>query len=341
MFSILLSSLFLRHVEKYWVLIFYKNCGRINCDKLLFAEAPEKTGFCGCKRLRGETMKGLVKKLCDIESIVIPEEMLKVSVDPARVEEEVASLALRYADKTEVDTTEIGDIVYCEADKESYPDGRTIILYTGTELPGAKEAAAAAVKKSVGDSFSATLADKSATLKIVKIIRRTPAEINDALVAAIGIEGVSTVDGYREYIKNKLLADIRLERSKEITRYFMDKLTDESEFSYDEAELEAYVKKCAAEMPEGEPEMPPEELKQAVLSQMKLYWAADAFCKARGIEINDAEIEAEADQMAEMMGLMGEPVPDREELLDATRQNFVTGELFKVVDAIIGEKFGG
>ncbi len=286
-------------------------------------------------------MKGLVKKLCDIESIVIPEEMLDVSVDPARVGEEVASLALRYADRTEVDTAESGDIVYCEADKESYPDGRAIILYTGTALSGAEEAAAAAVKKSVGDTFSATLANKAATLKIVKIIRRTPAEINDALVASIGIEGVSTVDGYREYIKNKLLADLRLERSKEITRYFMDKLTDGSEYSYDEADLEAYTDKCAAEMPADEPAMSREELKNAVLSQLKLCWVAEEFCKNRGIEINDAEIEAEADQMAEMMGLMGEPVPDREELLDATRQNFVTGELFKAIDAIIGKKFGG
>ena len=44
-FFLLLSSHILNPVEKYWVLIFYKNCGKINCNKFLFAEAPEKNGF--------------------------------------------------------------------------------------------------------------------------------------------------------------------------------------------------------------------------------------------------------------------------------------------------------
>ena len=310
----------------------------------MFAEAPEKTGFGGCKRLRGETMKGLVKKLCDIESIAIPEEMLDISVDPARIEEEVASLALRYANKTEVDTAESGDIVYCEADKESYPDGRTIIIYTGTELPGAKEAAAAAVKKSVGDVFSATLADKAATLKIVKIIRRTPAEINDALVTSIGIDGVSTVDGYREYMREKNLADLRMEKGKELSRYIVERMEEGSSFEYSEKDFDDYCEKSLAQMP-AEPgfemQIGPEELRSSLLSQLKLGWMSEALCEKKGIKIDDAAIEAEADQMAEMMGLMGENAPDRAELIEASRQNALITEFFMEIDKIIDNKLGG
>ncbi len=289
-------------------------------------------------------MKGSVKKLCDIESIVIPEEMLEVRVDGDLIEEEVGNLALRYANETEVGTVAKGDIVYCEADKGSFPDGRTIILYTGAALPGAESAEKAAEGRSVGDGFETVLADKAAALKIVKIIRRTPAEINDALVASIGIDGVSSVDGYREYMREKNLADLRMEKGKELSRYIVEKMEDGSSFEYSEKDFDDYCEKSLAQMP-AEPgfemQIGPEELRSSLLSQLKLGWMSEAFCEKKGIKIDDAAIEAEADQMAEMMGLMGENAPDRAELIEASRQNALITEFFMEIDKIIDNKLGG
>lgn len=57
-------------------------------------------------------------------------------MDEQCVEEEIQKLSLRFAKETMADLVERGDIVYCQADKESYPDGRTIIVYTGLDIPG-------------------------------------------------------------------------------------------------------------------------------------------------------------------------------------------------------------
>ena len=101
-------------------------------------------------------MKGYVTKLCDVDSIEIPEEMLEVHVDAERIE----------------------------------------------------------------------------------------AEINDALIASIGIEGVSTVEGYRTYLTAKATDEANMENSKAIMRYLMDGMINGSEFEYDEAAMNAAVEQA-------------------------------------------------------------------------------------------------
>ena len=87
-------------------------------------------------------MKGVVEKLCNIDSIAIPEELLDNHVDEHQVEAAVQALSVRYAKEEETEEVSKGDFVSCEADKESYPDGRTILIYAGMNLPGAEEAEA-------------------------------------------------------------------------------------------------------------------------------------------------------------------------------------------------------
>ena len=85
-------------------------------------------------------MKGFVTKLCDIDSIEIPKEMLEIRVDEQQLEEKLSALSLRYAKEEPTETAQAGDTVFCQADRESYPDGRTILLYTSVPLPGAEDA---------------------------------------------------------------------------------------------------------------------------------------------------------------------------------------------------------
>ena len=44
-------------------------------------------------------MKGYVTKLCDIDSIGIPDEMLEVHIDKERIENQIAALSLRCANE--------------------------------------------------------------------------------------------------------------------------------------------------------------------------------------------------------------------------------------------------
>lgn len=290
-------------------------------------------------------MNGSVTKLCDIDAIAIPAEMLELKVDERRVEDGVRALALRCAAESEASSAESGDVVHCTADAAAYPDGRTILIFTGTELPGAEEAAAAVLGAHPGGRIVTTLAGKGVELSVGKIIRRTPVEVNDALIVSLGIDGVGTVDEYRAYLRGKALADLALERHKEINRFFMDKLMDESEYAYDEAEFEKYFEEnLSFYAPEGEelpPDANPDDLKDAILGQLKQAWVAEAFCKSRGIEISRADAEADAAQMKEMLELMGEKVPAEDELIEMSLQNMSLDALFTYMDGIIDEKMGG
>lgn len=292
-------------------------------------------------------MNGTVTKLCDVDKIAIPEEMLELQVDESGLDVEIQRLSLRCAKEVPAETVELGDVVYCQGDKEAYPDGRTILLYTATALPGAEAAAKAALGKKKGDSFRADLAAKPVSLTVERILRREPVEVNDALVAGLGIDGVKSLAEYREYLRSKALADLKMERDKEIIRYLMDQMEAGSTFAYDEAEMEAYLRSAEQEyaaqdpMEDDGPAMDPQELRAAVISQVKQGWMAEAFCRDRGIAIDEAEAQAEADQMAEMSSLMGEPPQDREELLAMARQNQCYTALYEHLDRIVNEKMGG
>ena len=274
-------------------------------------------------------MNGSVSRLCDIDSIAIPEDMLEISVNEQDVENGVKALAMRYAAESETAIAERGDVVHCRADETAYPDGRTVLIFTGVEIPGAEEAAEAAIGKKPGDVFETQLAGKTVRLTVEKVIRRTPVEVNDALIASIGIDGVATVEEYKNHLREKALADISLEKHKMASIYLLDKLIDGSEYSYDEAEFEKFFRQN------------PEELRQSALRQQKQCWVAEAFCKSRGIEIDEAVAEADADQMKEMMELVGEEVPPHEELIEMARQSAYFDALFGYMDGIIEKGIGG
>lgn len=285
-------------------------------------------------------MNGFVSRLCDLDGVSVPAEMLELKIDAQRIEGEIKALSLRCAKESAVELAENGDIVRCTADKESYPDGRTILIFTGTELPGAQEAAKAALGKRRGDVFPAPLAGKTVNLRVQTVTRRTPVEVNDALIASLGIEGVSSVEGYRAYLTEKAEGEQKLERSKMIMRYLMDALVNGSEYSYDEGEMQAYVEKTKTERPQ--PEGVTEEMVvESIVYQCKQLWVAEAFCRQQGIETGEAEVEQMADQFAEMMQLMGEAVPERSELLEMARGELCLTPLFEHISRLIEQKFGG
>lgn len=290
-------------------------------------------------------MKGVVEKLCDIDSIAIPEELLDIHVEEQQVEAAVQSLSVRYAKEEAAEEVSQGDFVSCEADKESYPDGRTILIYTGMNLPGAEEAEAAVLGKKTNDTVSTNLAGKKAMLTIQKILHRIPVEVNDELIASIGMEGVTTVADYKDHIRAKMLEDVKMENSKGIISHLIQNMTIESTYQYDEAEMDAYVQskmdQYLQEAKEAGEEVSPEEIKEGVLNQEKQGWMAEAFCKSKGIEVDLSSIEEDTDKMMEMMQLMGEEVPDRDEMNQMAVQDAYFGSMVAYISNMVEEKMGG
>ncbi len=289
-------------------------------------------------------MNGFVTKLYDVDSIAIPAEYLKTQIDAQHIEDEIKALSLRCARETKVEQAAEGDLVRCRADKNSYPDNRTILLFTGAQLPEAEEAAKAAVGKHPGDVFTASLAGKTVQLTVEEVIRRVPVPVDDAAVAALGMEGVATVEAYRAYLTEKVEKEQKQEQGKQILRHFMDEMVNGSQYSYDENEMTAYVAKMKEETLKQNPaaaEMGDERIAQSIVYQCKQQWCAEAICKAQGMAPTQEEIEQGADQMAEMFQLVGEPVPGREELLEMAKSELCMTPMFEYLNQLIQQKVGG
>lgn len=290
-------------------------------------------------------MKGVVTSLYPLEKVDLPEEFLDVAVCPERVEEALTRLSLRYAEEGEADTVQAGDTVYCRADADSYPDGRTILLYPAVQMPGAEEAVQDLVGRKTADSFSTTLGEKEVILTIEKIIRPVPVEVNDALIASMGIEGVSTVEEYRAYMAEKMRQDAMTEKHKLAMAYVERWLEENSTFAFEEGELEEAVAEnrdaIIADYLEYDLPVPSEsEMREAILMQNKQIWLSKALCEQRGMEIDTAQAEEEADQMLEMLTLMGEEIPNREKLLEQSLENEYLNAYFTIVDEYISGKLG-
>lgn len=290
-------------------------------------------------------MKGVVTSLFPLEKVDLPEEFLDVAVSPEQVEEALNRLSLRYAEEGEADTVQAGDTVYCHADPDSYPDGRTILLYPGVQMPGAEETAQALIGRRVAESFSTTLGEKEVTLTIEKIVRPVPVEVNDALIASVGIEGVNTVEEYRAYVAEKMRQDAMTEKHKLAMAYVERWLEENSTFAFEEGELEEAVAEnrdaIIADYLEYDLPAPSEsEMREAILMQNKQIWLSRALCEQRGMEIDAAQAEEEADQMLEMLTLMGEEVPSREKLLEQSLENEYLNAYFTIVDEYVRGKLG-
>lgn len=290
-------------------------------------------------------MMGCVSKLYDIDSVVIPAELLDIHVDDQKVETGLKQLAMRYATECPAENVEKGDVVYAQPDTESYADGRQILLFTGTEIPGAEMAVQAVQGTKVEDVVRTELCGRPATLKIQKIVRRIPAPIDDHLAAQLGVDGVTTVEECRAYLREKALADLRLETSKEIAHIYVDALHKNSVYEYNSAEAEAYIDsvydEVAAEYAQFEIELTEDELRQEILEQQKQAWMIQAFCQKYHLEVDAAEVEAEADQMIEMMSLMGEDVTDREKYVEMSLNGAYANQFFMYIEKLAEEKMGG
>lgn len=282
-----------------------------------------------------------VKKLCDIDSVKIPEELLSTEADECEVDAALESASLRYARESSEKTSVEGDILYCDGG-DYYSDGREVLIFTGTAVPGAEKAALDGVGKTVGESFLTKLFEDDVKLTVKKVIHRTPAVIDGEFVRSLGIDGVNTPEQYRAYIKKTLSDNIKSQKIKQLNGFFIKALTENSEFSYDEAEMKEYVENVYAESLEMYGEElaaeDPDEIKKMMAFYELQGRAVEAFCKEKGLKPDLSELEADVDRMLEMASLTGEQLPPREELIESEIVNAYIGMFFEYTEKIASER---
>lgn len=278
-------------------------------------------------------MKAIVTKLCDISSLTVPEEMTKWRVRPEDVEDQLRTLALSHAVELHPDKAAFHDSVRLSA------EGRMdVLLYPGLSLPGAEGAEKAVLGLGVGDTLTAPIGGSALTMRVEEIRRRVPAEINDALIQAQDMDGVSTVEQYRDWYRAKTEAQNKEILLKEIAFYLLGALRDRSEFDFDREELDAWARERAQESIDSctamgeDPHIPDEgvelltdegvldKFQDMAITEFKTRLAAEELCRQNHVSV--AFDEASRKEFEQMLP------PDleiSEEDREASKAAFVEG----------------
>lgn len=294
-----------------------------------------------------------VKKLYDISQIVVPEELTKWKVTDEQIEEELNKLTKLAATETEADTAEAGDCVALSCVEGTLND-RTVLLYPGLNLPGAEAAEQAVVGLAVGSEAVLEL-NGPQKLKVEKILRRVPAELTAELIKSQNVDGVATIDEYRQWYRDKAGMENREQALKQINSYYLETLAEKSEFDYDEAELNAWLdaqiqqqmaymeQALGAEGIAAEGGFTDEDI--AAMKQqgklMPLKTAVEQYlCESNGFtftaDMFEDELKAAAEEMAGMPEMPGMPGVD--EMLEQYRDMYVSQAYMTKAAELLAER---
>lgn len=291
-------------------------------------------------------MKGRVAELCLPRDIELPKGFLEVALDAGAVESEIRRLSARFAKMAEADTVTVGDIAHLRADGGPLDDGREVLLFTGIEMPGAETAGSDVIGRAVGESFDTEIFGEGVRLTVTGSVRPIPAEVDDGLIASMGIDGITTVSEYRDYVGEKMLSEKRFEKAKEATYFIISEMVKRSTFIYDGDELDSYVKDnkdalLSEYLAAGMEEPAFEEIRDAMLEQQKQNWLAVAFCDEWGVSVDVDSAMSQVDDMIEMYRMMEMEAPSREELAEESVLNAYVSGMYSAVETFVKGQMEG
>lgn len=291
-------------------------------------------------------MKGRVAELCLPRDIELPNGFLEVALDAGAVESEIRRLSARFAKMAEADTVTVGDIAHLRAEGGPLDDGREVLLFTGIEMPGAETAGSDVIGRAVGESFDTEIFGEGVRLTVTGSVRPIPAEVDDGLIASMGIDGVTTVSEYRDYVGEKMLSEKRFEKAKEATYFIISEMVKRSTFIYDGDELDSYVKDnkdalLSEYLAAGMEEPAFEEIRDAMLEQQKQNWLAVAFCDEWGVSVDVDSAMSQVDDMIEMYRMMEMEAPSREELAEESVLNAYVSGMYSAVETFVKGQMEG
>lgn len=260
-------------------------------------------------------MKMNVKDLHDISLIQVPEELLEWEVTPEQIDSQLVLLSKINAVEELVDKVEEKDCVVCQCLDGRLSD-RVVFIYPGLHLPGALEAEKCSLEKTIDDVFETDL-NGYVKLKVQKIIRRMDAIVNDAFVQSLEIEGVDTIEKYRDWYKKETEASQKGKVIKNIQNYLLDSIAQNSTYEeVDAKEMDAFLTSQAKQLVAYENEMTGEsveltdewldEIKESVVFDLKREAVGRKLCEQEGIVYTSEMFEDEIKQtvpeeMSEMM----------------------------------------
>ena len=193
-------------------------------------------------------MKSRVVSYYDYKKLEIPEELTRWHIPDEEIWKELEFQAGDHAvEKRAEDAVKIGDSVRCvcvKASKEKWKD-RVILLYPGRNLPGAEDAEEAVLGKASGESVCCSFGEVQMELLVQEILRMEKLPVGDELVKSLELFGVSTVEEYFCWYREKNNDERKTKAGYGIISYWLRESAARSEFAIDEEEKKAWCLKRA------------------------------------------------------------------------------------------------
>lgn len=189
-------------------------------------------------------MMEALRKLYDFRELELPEQLFRLSWDPKEVEQALEDIRGRFVIIEETtEPVEAGDFAVLELpEADGLEAGRVQINVGKGFYDAAFEESLQGL--TVGAAVTMPRRGGGRTGSLVQVKRRVLPPLTDALVARMGIDGVDTMDGYRELWKQKLLDRDKRKKGEAIYTMTMKNVVERSEFG----DLSADVDKRLAEM---------------------------------------------------------------------------------------------
>lgn len=260
-------------------------------------------------------MNGRVTSFFNILDLPIPPEYLDTEVTDAEVAARHDYLAAAFARQTEADRAETGDCAVCVCEQGALA-GRTVPLYPGKGFPQASEAERAVLGRKPGEGFSARISGELCGLRLERVIRCLPVEVDDELIAGMDLEGISTVSAYDAWFRERESARKKEEKGKALGNYLLRELIERCAFAYDTLAVEAQIEREYVQTQARGQALEEAECRRMVLERLNQTLVLAHLCHMKGVEVTPEDVKGNVDQMMEMYTLMGEPAPNRDLLTE-------------------------
>lgn len=146
-----------------------------------------------------------LQKLYDFREVELPEALFALTWDPETAEAEVQAVRERFLTIVPVDTAQVGDFAAFKLPACGEQKEKTLQVNVGKHFYDAAFEDSL-VGLEVGAEVTMPAREGNRKGVLVSLKRRKLAELSDELIERMELEGVNTVDAYREMVKQKLIA---------------------------------------------------------------------------------------------------------------------------------------
>lgn len=186
-------------------------------------------------------MKSTITKLYDYKQSIIPQELRRWHASEEEIREQLELLSRNHAFEEDAEEVRSGDSVACRGESAAARWNReTLLVYPGHGLMPAMEEALLGAK--TGEYRTVETEEGAVKLTIKRIVRRSNMPMGDELIRLEKIDGVETVEDYRQWFRRQKEDFYRQRARYQCAKFLLDEIREKSQLSIDQEEKDAWLR---------------------------------------------------------------------------------------------------